>query len=317
MQSNSNSVGVIIPTLNRVHTLKETLDSYALGEIKPDEILVVDQTTDLELRSQLKTMLSQYNDMLNIRYFFQEEPSSTKARNLGIRMCESDIVIFSDDDVIVKRTTISSVRRIMQDNQISMIAGLDLNRKTNKSILGYVFLKKEWRKRNCGYVTNSILGRFPETALVNMTPTEWAMGFFFVVRKELLNKWKITWDENLTSYAYAEDLDFSFSYYTKSKEENYKCIMDSAITVDHKESREWRIPRRKNVFMYVINREYLSYKHHFPLSSRIAMRWCNVGDIIQSIIRKQNPMDYIIAQHKCNIHNREIRKGILKPEWYK
>ena len=51
-------VTVIIPTMNRLETLKVTLDSYTQGTIIPDQIVIVDQTQDETLRAVSYTHLT-------------------------------------------------------------------------------------------------------------------------------------------------------------------------------------------------------------------------------------------------------------------
>ena len=142
------------------------------------------------------------------------------------------------------------------------------------------------------------------------------MGFFFVVRKSLLNKWDIKWDEKLISYAYAEDLDFSYSYYKQAKKENLKCIIDSRIKVKHNCSREWRVSSKKSTIMFIINREYLSYKHFNTISSRIRTKWANVGVLIERIIKRNKPVEFLKGMYYCDKYRSDIKKGVLHYELY-
>ena len=119
-----------------------------------------------------------------------------------------------------------------------------------------------------------------------------------------------------TSYAYAEDLDFSYSYFKHASVEGLKCILDDRIVVEHRVSMEWRVPPRKSTLMLIINREYLSYKHHMGLWSRILIRWSNFGEFIIRVVKKARAKDIFDAQRICNAHRKELALGILKSEWY-
>jgi len=310
-----SDITVIIPTMNRLETLKETLDSYMLCMPLPDQIVIVDQTQDEELRKQIIDVLRTY-EAVTIDYLYQQEPSLTKARNAGIAVCRNDVVVVSDDDVTVATDTLKNISDIMNDEAVSMIAGINSRDGFSKSKLGYLFGKKSFKKRNTGHVTKAMFGRFPEEAVKGSVKTEWAMGFFFVVRKSLIQKWNNYWDENLSSYAYAEDLDFSYSYYRNSEKERLKCILNEGVVVEHRVSSEWRVPSKKSTMMYVINREYLSYKHKMGFGSRLLTRWANIGEIFMRMLKRGKPLDMLKAQVVCDLHRKEIADGIINPIWY-
>lgn len=313
-------ISVIIPTMNREHSLLRTLEKLLIYQYVPNEIIIVDQSdvNNKNLIKNLNDKLEYIKKDINIKHIIQEKPSLTKARNIGLEKAKNDIIIFMDDDVDVMKDTLKNVYSIMNDKNISMIAGIDILDTNSNSKIGYIFGTKSITKKNIGHVNKSMFGRFPYNIenLEGRCCTEWAMGFFFVVRKSLINKWNIRWDERLISYAYAEDLDFSFSYYKKSKEENLQCIMDSSVKVQHNCSREWRVESKKSTFMYVINREYLSYKHYPYDFIRIRTRWSNIGALIQRIVQKDNYKDFIKAMYYCEKYRKDIKNGILHYELY-
>ncbi len=311
-----HNISLVIPTLNRPKTLRETLDSYMGGTLIPAQIVVVDQTKDPVLREEIKSILEQFHSSTKLCYFHQAEASSTKARNNGFDLCEHEIVVFSDDDVTVEAETLRNVATVMERPEIAMVAGIDKNTPISASKLGFLFGRKSFRLRKIGHVTDSMLGRFPDHPVNGEADTQWAMGFFFVIRKSMAERWGLRWDENLTSYAYAEDLDYSFSYYKSAHKENLRCIYHDLIVVDHRASREWRVPSRKSTMMYILNREYLRYKHKMGLRSALMMKWCFWGDILWRLIRKQNVSDLLDAQKTYALHREEIKRGILKEEWY-
>ena len=185
----------------------------------------------------------------------------------------------------------------MEDSQIALIAGMDsLSKEQKGTIVSCLAGRKSWEKRNIGHVTKSILGRYPNIDVVNKnTRTEWAMGYFFVVRRSLLEKWKLVWDEKLTGYAYAEDLDFTVAYCEKALEKGYKCILTPKVIVRHMVSREYRIEKKEHVYKYIINREYIYYKHYRKQFSRFWMIWSNYLMLLQRILKNDNVKLYINA----------------------
>lgn len=309
-----HEVTVIIPTYNRPKSLSRTIISMISADCLPNQLIIVDQSAEI-YKEQNKLQILEYSSLINIVYIEQDTPSITKARNKGLEYCSNDIIVFCDDDVDFGKTTISEVHSIMNDGNIAMIAGVDENYLTSKTVLSYLFNTKSIINRRVGHVTLSMHGRFPQSMEL-FTPTQWAMGFFFVVRKSMVVKWNIKWDENLTSYAYAEDLDFSFSYYKKACQEKKKCIITDKVKVKHLVSDESRIPSFRHTCMYVINREYLSYKHFRTPLSRLATRWSNFGMFLQRLIDGNAPYDLIKAQIICDKNRHDIKKGILHNELY-
>ena len=303
-------ISVLIPTMNRPDTLRDTLDSYMQAEYLPTQIVIVDQSEDQEMQEENKGIIKSYSLETRIEYFYQEIPSSTKARNTAIKLATEEILVFSDDDINIYLDTLNKVYSLMKDNNIAMTAGINDMEKSSDSRIGYLLGTKSFSKRKIGHVTASMLGRYPRK-IEGQVETQWAMGYFFVVRKSLILNWNIRWDENLTSYAYAEDLDFSYSYYKNAHAQGMRCILDKNVHVKHMSSQEYRIPSKKHTYMYVINRAYLSKKHHMGLRSAIAMRWCNFWMLMMRIVKKENPKDMWSAMKIVEKHKKEIANGNL------
>jgi glycosyltransferase involved in cell wall biosynthesis len=301
-------ISVLIPTMNRPKTLNRTLRNYLTVTYIPTQIVVVDQSQDEEVRQQVKDIVNKYSNQTECKYIYQSRPSSTMARNNAMKVAKEEIVVFSDDDVDIYHNTFVNVYDIMQNERIAMIAGLDDNNRKSTSKIGYLLGTKSFKNRNIGHVTLSMLGRYPDN-IKGETETQWAMGYFFVVRKSLIEAWNMKWDENLSGYAYAEDLDFSYGYYKKARTNGMYCILHESVHVKHLVSLEYRIPSKKSRFMYVINRAYLRSKHGMGVSSKIVMNWCNFWRLIERIVRKENPKDMMNAMQYLKKNKNRIKKG--------
>ena len=300
----------LIPTMNRPETLKATLDSFFNGDVLPAQVVVVDQSND-ENAKKTKNVCDKYSDKAQIKYVYQERPSSTEARNNAYNYASGEIIVFSDDDVLVYKNTLKNVVSVMQRNEVAMIAGIDDKSSASSTNIGYLLGTNSYKNRKIGHVTLSMLGRYPDN-IKGEIETQWAMGYFFVVRKSLLDKWNIRWDENLTSYAYAEDLDFSFSYYKKAKSENLKCVINEQVRVKHCVSKEYRTPSTKTTYIYVVNRYYLSYKHNMGFRSRLAMKWGNFWRLVERTVKKECPADMWKAMVFVSRNKKDIRQGKIK-----
>lgn len=309
------NISVIIPTMNRPESLARTLGYIASSSYLPSEVIIIDQSSIITSREATRSVAFEYEKILNTKYVYQETPSTTKARNSGLKIAREEIIVFSDDDVDVKSTTFDAVHSLMQDSTLALIGGFNEGEQINKmSILSYIFLKASYRKRNKGHVAPGIYGRFPCSTAIEV-PTEWAMGFFFVVRKSLIDKWKVKFDENLKYYGYAEDLDFTYGYYLHAKEENYKCIMNRNLTVRHNISTEFRTTQYKVTMMEMIHREYIAYKYKDHFSS-ISLLWCNLGTFIFRLIKRNRPSDVISAIYFTCRNRKQIHKGNFFYEEY-
>lgn len=273
-------ITVIIPTFNRPDTLIQTIDNYLSFQCKPNEIIVIDQScSDIQKENQKYIDLLQ--DNITKKYNF-EIPSLARARNFGITFAHNEIIVFSDDDVTINDNLWQDIISIMNNKRIAMLAGYDLRQINKASILNYIILMKSPSKKNIGHVTKSMLGAFPES--INSTvDTEWAMGFFFVVRKSLIEKWHVTWEDRFLGASYPEDLDFSYTYYKKAKAESYKCVFDNRIHVFHHVSQEYRTNKSVNIYMYIFNRRYLIAKHKMGFISVLAFYWTNALRTAQSL----------------------------------
>ena len=310
--SRNVKISIVIATMNRTDSLKDTLEYISISTIMPDEIIVVDQSKEESVRNKNKELCSATD--MNIRVFFRE-PSLTAARNFGLSQATNDIVIFMDDDVRVRKETIENVANIMSEQSVAMIGGLDEKPSMTNSKMGYIFGKKSYKNRNVGHVAFGIYGRYP-MIVDKETQTQWAMGYFFVVRKSLIEKWNLDWDERFLSYGYPEDLDFSFRYYRESKKEGLKCILTPDVTVKHMCSQEWRETPSKVTYMYIVHREYLTYKWNLGSWSRVQTRWSNFGMFLERLLHRNNAMDVVKAQLFCDKYRKDIRKGILHSELY-
>lgn len=304
-------VTIIIPTMNRPESLDRTLKYFFKGECTPNQIVIIDQSQTEEKRNENQQVLRNYDSYNHKQvYEYQKVPSLTKARNLGMSKADNEIVVFADDDIDVNSDTLKNVYAIMQDKNIAMIAGIDEFTQSSSTNIGYLLGTKSYSKRHMGHVTLSMLGRYPDN-VQKQTETQWAQGFFFVVRKSLLDKWHCCWDENLTSYAYAEDLDFSFGYYKHAHAENLKCILAASVKVKHLATKEYRIPSVKSIYMYIINRAYLSHKHGMGIGGFVACCWCNLWRLIQSIVSNQHPKELFHAIWCSFKFRKEIHAGNL------
>ena len=306
-------ISVIIPTMNRPESLDRTLKCIAEAADVPQQIVVVDQSQNEETQELNKAVLAKYNKFESQVYDYQQTPSLTKARNLGLSLATKEILVFSDDDVDTPAFIFSNIASLMQDEKVAMIAGLDDLTQQSKTNIGYFLGTKSYVNRKIGHVTSSMLSRYPDN-VTSQIETQWAQGYFFVVRKSCLNRWQIRWDENLTSYAYAEDLDFSYAYYKQAKKEGLRCILDPNVHVKHLATLEYREPSAKSTYMYIVNRKYLAHKHRMGFIGVLSRNWCEFWRFVERVVGRKEPKTFLKA-YLCKFkYGKEINAGNLDYE---
>ncbi|HMF71793.1 MAG TPA: glycosyltransferase [Flavitalea sp.] len=109
-------LSIIIPTLNRYSELKNTLHDLSRQSFINFEIIIVDQSPD-------KTPIeSDYP--FRICYYTLEELSASAARNIGIKKANGRILLFLDDDIIIRNTDfLANHMRHFEDSSVPGVAG--------------------------------------------------------------------------------------------------------------------------------------------------------------------------------------------------
>ncbi|MGB0887735.1 MAG: glycosyltransferase family 2 protein [Vicingaceae bacterium] len=194
-------ISIVIPTINRYDDLKNTLNDISNQSFKNYEILIIDQTAK---------EMAQEITFKNTRYFLETFKSASKARNLGLKLAKSNIVLFLDDDVIIENNNfLQSHVNHFKNEKTSGVAGAILNldkkwtsklpKKASKKHLGWIYTPRNYNK--------SI--KICDGGAGNLA-----------VRKD----WAIVvggMDENYDKGAYREESDFCLRYTQKYGDLNY------------------------------------------------------------------------------------------------
>lgn len=306
MNKISEKISVIIPTYNRIDSLRRTFSYIEKSSAIPDELIVVDQS-NLECSRQIENLCNEVKNKINIVYKHLQHPSLTAARNVGIKMSKGDILVFMDDDVDVRHDTFENVIDLFVDEDIVLVGGLDKTAVYHNSKIGSVFGKSKRSKRNVGHMASGVYGRFP-LLCGEATPTEWVMGFFFAVKRDFIVEHNCRFDENLQYYAYAEDLDFSYGVYLKAVANGKKCIMSNRLVVTHNVSTEYRTPTKKATYMNYLHRYYICKKYHLNV---VKFWWSNLGDLVYRFLKKEPLSDYVSALLFLIMHKKTVAKGLF------
>jgi GT2 family glycosyltransferase len=115
-------VSVIIATRARPALLRGALGSILNGDYTNIELIVVDNSVTGDSRA---TVASLARDEPRITYLWEPAPGMSRARNTGSACAAGELLVFTDDDVIVASTWISSmVRTFAGDPTSECVTGL-------------------------------------------------------------------------------------------------------------------------------------------------------------------------------------------------
>lgn len=115
-----SSVSVVVCTHNRPEELARCLRSLQDLSLPPQQIIVVDNAPNSDATRQLVTQIS------GIQYVLEPSLGLSVARNAGIRSSNSDIIAFTDDDVVVHPDWIARLQQGFQDPKVMAVTGLML-----------------------------------------------------------------------------------------------------------------------------------------------------------------------------------------------
>ncbi len=146
---------VIIPSLNRAHTIGRAIESCLNQSISDFEIIVVDdeQSTD-----NMQQALSPYHDKCTIRLIAHHCGSAAAARNTGVAHASADYIAFLDaDDIFMPTKLATMAEQLKSEPQTLFYSQNYINRgvanwwikparglQKNENIFDYLFIEKGW-----------------------------------------------------------------------------------------------------------------------------------------------------------------------------
>ncbi len=208
-------VSVAICTYRRPASLNRLLDSIALQQRRPVQLVIVDASPDDETERSLeeRSDLSQIAD--RVLYLRVGGPlrGLTRQRNLALRMVDCDLVAFFDDDMVLTSGCLLEMERPHRDlaDQVVGVAGMIENQCARPGLL--------WRvRRLLGIVSSLNPGDYCRSGLsvswnfVPRTATQliegrWLQGGATMWNTDVVRG--IGFHEGFQGYSSGEDLEFS------------------------------------------------------------------------------------------------------------
>lgn len=119
------SLSIIIPTRNRSGFLRNTLMSLQLQTLPSTlfEILVIDNGSTDNTKGVVTSLEQQFH---KLRYFFEPKPGLHVGRHVGMKMAESEILVYADDDIEAFPTWLEAIHNSFHDKDVVLVGGKNL-----------------------------------------------------------------------------------------------------------------------------------------------------------------------------------------------
>ncbi|MCR8843248.1 glycosyltransferase [Paenibacillus sp. SC116] len=277
------SASVIIPTYNRINNLKRSLDSLVEQQLPKEEfeVLICDDGSSEDTLGLVK----QYNNVLNIKYFFQEDKGfrAAAARNLGISNAEGNICIFIDNGIILHKDAIQEHIKAHQESSkasavLGYVYGYDMATSNHEEIRGVVEQNSidgaidTLRNMKILDIREKIYVEFGDDLETWPAPfvVFWTCNVS-VPQKTLLEIGMF--DESYITWG-GEDIDLGLALLQHGV--SIKLARSSmSIHFPHEKEHDWEIDEDKGMFELNQKKEYLISKY----SSPELKRWMEINDI--------------------------------------
>ena len=106
------TLGVVIPTKNRLDDLLRAVESVLVQNVKPDELVIIDQSASDAAREKVTGLLKGCPGIKLIYTLDNTLTGLTAAKNLSVRISKSDILLFIDDDIVLDNSFLDVILRV-------------------------------------------------------------------------------------------------------------------------------------------------------------------------------------------------------------
>ncbi len=117
-------ISVVICTFNRATLLDKTLSSFLQQENLDNiswELIVVDNNSTDNTKDVIEEKINVFNNKLI--YVFEPIQGLNSARNRGVQESHGKIVAFTDDDVVISRNWLNTIKRGFQKYNVDGLGG--------------------------------------------------------------------------------------------------------------------------------------------------------------------------------------------------
>jgi glycosyltransferase involved in cell wall biosynthesis len=276
------TVSIVICTRNRPDDLRASLASIATQRRRPDEVVVVDASSDERARKAVEEWAEGQGGMRVA--VLRTPPGLTRQRNRGIDASRGDVVTFLDDDVLLAPGYLAAIIQLFQiDPQLGGAEGTvetprlhGRRRLVNaaRALFGMNSLGARRGVKRSGFVTYD---PWPRAARLVSCLVGCNMSF----RREVFRRFRF--DEWYDGYGLGEDMDFSYRV-----SRAWRLVQTPHARLVHRVSPVARdaVPRLHE--MTAVNHYYFVRKNLPPTAlTWLCFAWSELGELL-SVLKTGN-----------------------------
>lgn len=276
---------IVVCTRNRLDDIIRFFDSVAVQTVLPNELIVVD-SSDTPLNEH-PHFISKFNNAVfknSVLKYEHAKPGLTYQRNIGVKLSQSDIIYFFDDDVVLNPGYIQEMNQVFESyprygGGMGSVTNITPKQNNIYRVLRVCFFLQ--RDYASGFFTVSGMPTHCY-GLKNFKDVEVLGGCCMAYRSSVFKNHRF--DENLCRYAYMEDCDFSrrISYEVplffnpQAQLQHYPSLLNRDAIIDNKA-------------MYMRNYRYLFFKNIYSRNRLkiIAHWWSILGLFVEALIARK------------------------------
>lgn len=279
---------IVICTRNRTDDLRCCLDSLQKLEMTGGEIIIVDNAPS---DSSTANLVSHYP----VRYVREDRIGLNWARSRGARAATGDIVIYTDDDVVVDSHWVSAILEPFDHPRVAAVTGLtmplELETEAQELFEVYGGLGRGFVRRVFDYTTLAPAAAGVAGAGVNMA-----------LRRELINHLRL-FDAELDCGTIAQTGGDTYALY-QLLAAGYQIVYTPEALVWHRHRRDYASLRKTLAGYSVGGFAFLTrcwLQHGDWQAPAVAASWFwgdHLRQLVRSIMRrpKSLPLDLVLAQ---------------------
>lgn len=270
----------VIATRNRPDYLLNTVRSLVGQTVVPRELCIVDSGEETPVRGEIERLCTETG--IDLDYVHPAPRGLTVQRNVGIDRTSGDPVFLIDDDV---RLAPDAHEQVLAEYErwgpeLGGVRGTPLRPAVPNRLLilwRRLFGMGGWWPEASGKMRR---GFFAEVAiaLAAVRRVEHFSGWFMSYRREVFEHERF--DENLSGYAFKEDVDFSYRLFKRG----YVLVQTPRARVDHLRAPSERLSAFDLQRMNLANQFYL-HRKNMPqtLVYKAALWWALLGTFVLNV----------------------------------
>ncbi|RJX16065.1 glycosyltransferase [Candidatus Bathyarchaeota archaeon] len=285
---NLPKVSIIIPTKDRPKDLAELLLTILKQSYPPFEVIIIDDSLIYSTRKIVDFFKYKFELIgCQLKYIKGNNEGIPAARNLGVKISKGEIVIFIDDDTLLEENTIKVLATFLKKNYLAMGIQPAITSKKESKNTEWIKLKNaiykvlmlSYNEENTLKVRRSGTSIFPNN-LTKIISAERLSGCCCCFRKKVFKK--LQFDTNLKSWAFMEDLDFSFRFYKMCSNSLYATPQTKIL---HKGSKKIGLSPKQEIYMKTLYWFYVFFKNIYEGSmlNLILFLWSLAGNLIVNV----------------------------------